>query len=56
MKKHLCNGKNNKLNEELVKEYLDIMEQNSLKAIKICGGNNIEKRKEVNKLKRRVYY
>ena len=42
MNKHLCNEKKNKLNEELTKEYLNNMERNCLKAIKIFRGNNIE--------------
>ena len=56
MNKHLCNEKKNKLNEELTKEYLNNMERNCLKVIKIFRGNNIEKRNNANKTTMRFYY
>ena len=56
MNKHLCNEKKNKLNEELTKEYLNNMERNCLKAIKIFRGNNIEKRNNAYKTTMRFYY
>ena len=37
-KEHLLNGKDDKLNEQLVNEYLENMEKNSAKAIKHCNG------------------
>ena len=46
MNEHLSSDKNDKLNEELVKEYLDNMEKNVEKAIKICGAEKEEGKKD----------
>ena len=46
MNEHLSSDKSDKLNEELVKEYLDNMEKNVEKAIKICGAEKEEGKKD----------
>ena len=40
MKEHLAGEKTDKLNEELVKEYLENMEKNVENAIKFCNKNS----------------
>ena len=45
MATHLSSDKTDNLNEELVKEYLDNMEKNAEKAIKICDKEKDDKTK-----------